>query len=73
MKKDFAPKDERFTAALARIKAMPKLIDQAMECLLSPPKVYVETAIMQNAGVIHFYKETVATMAEGNDPEQILQ
>ena len=50
--RDFAPLKERLTNAKGRLEAIPNVIAAAKKNLKNPPRIYTETAIAQNKGVI---------------------
>ncbi len=50
--RDFAPLKERLTNAKSRLEAIPNVIAAAKKNLKNPPRIYTETAIAQNKGVI---------------------
>lgn len=50
--RDFAPLKERLENAKSRLEAIPALLESAKKNLKNPPKIYTETAIAQNKGVI---------------------
>jgi uncharacterized protein (DUF885 family) len=55
--RDFAPMKERLTSVNARLKALPKVLEQAKQNLKNPPKVHTETSIMQNEGNIAMIRD----------------
>lgn len=65
VKRDFAPAEERFANALARIRAVPKVLEQARECLENPTEIYTKTAIAQARGGVAFFRNTLPPMAAG--------
>ena len=52
--RDFAPMKVRLAAAKLRLEAIPKLVAAAKQNLQRPPRVFTETAILQNKGAISF-------------------
>ena len=50
--RDFAPLKERLTSAKGRLEAIPNVVAAAKRNLKNPPRIYTETAIAQNKGVI---------------------
>ncbi len=52
--RDFAPLDERLNDAADRMQAMPRFLEQARASLVPErvPKVYAETAVRQNRGIL---------------------
>ena len=54
--RDFAPLKERLTNVKGRLEAIPSVVAAAKANLKNPPRVYTETAIAQNKGVINLIK-----------------
>ncbi len=54
--RDFAPLKERLMNAKGRLEAIPAVVAAAKANLKNPPRVYTETAIAQNKGVINLIK-----------------
>jgi uncharacterized protein (DUF885 family) len=54
--RDFAPLKDRLTSAIGRLEAIPAVVAAAKANLKNPPRVYTETAIAQNRGVINLIK-----------------
>ena len=50
--RDFAPLKERLMNAKGRLEAIPDVVKAAKNNLKNPPRIYTETAIAQNKGVI---------------------
>ncbi|HEX9930463.1 MAG TPA: DUF885 domain-containing protein [Pyrinomonadaceae bacterium] len=63
--RDFAPLKERLTNLKGRLEAMPAVITAAKANLKNPPRVYAETAIQQNAGVIGLIKDDIQQFVDG--------
>jgi uncharacterized protein (DUF885 family) len=61
--RDFAPLDERLKSVKARLEKIPSILAQAKIQLNNPPKIHIETAILQNKGNISLIN---------NDLEQFL-
>ncbi|HEX8195762.1 MAG TPA: DUF885 domain-containing protein [Pyrinomonadaceae bacterium] len=57
--RDFAPLKERLTNLKGRLEAIPAVTAAAKANLKNPPRVYTETAIQQNAGVIGLIKDDI--------------
>ncbi len=51
------PKETNVASALARIKEIPRIVEEAKRTISSPPKPILETAILQNRGAISFYEK----------------
>lgn len=66
LKRDFAPLDDRVAHAIARMKRLPRVVEQARENLGSPPLPHVEVAIRQNRGAEAFYDGEIANFLEGS-------
>jgi len=54
--RDFAPLKERLTNAKGRLEMVPLVVAAAKSNLKNPPRIYTETAIAQNKGVIGLIK-----------------
>lgn len=54
--RDFAPLRDRLISAKSRLEGIPAVIAAAKTNLKNPPKVFTETAILQNKGVISLIK-----------------
>ena len=59
LKRDFAPLDARISNAIARMKKVPRLIEQAKANLKAPPRTHVEVAIRRIGGAIEFYSKDI--------------
>ena len=57
MSRDFAPLAERLKSLKGRLEAIPNVVAAAKTNLKNPPRIYTETAIDQNAGVIGLIKD----------------
>jgi uncharacterized protein (DUF885 family) len=55
--REFAPLKDRLKSVKARLKAIPGVLEAARANLRNPPKVYTETAILQNKGNISLVRE----------------
>ena len=55
--REFAPLTGRLKNVKARLMAIPALLEQAKANLNNPPKIHVETAILQNAGTIGLIRD----------------
>ncbi|HEU4930314.1 MAG TPA: DUF885 domain-containing protein [Candidatus Krumholzibacteria bacterium] len=58
--REFAPIEKRLASVEARVKQIPAVLDVAKAQLQNPPKVFTETAILQNQGNISLLKEELA-------------
>jgi uncharacterized protein (DUF885 family) len=58
--RNFAPIEERMQSLRGRLEGVQKLVDAAKKRLKRPPKVYTETAIQQNAGLIALCEHDLA-------------
>jgi uncharacterized protein (DUF885 family) len=61
MSRDFAPAPERLNSAAARLAELPRFLSQVRE-VLEParvPKIYAETAIKQNTGVLSLIDQLI--------------
>jgi uncharacterized protein (DUF885 family) len=50
--RDFAPLEKRLISLKERLKAIPEVLNHARSNLKNPHKMYTETAILQNKGII---------------------
>ncbi len=66
LKRDFAPLDERVRNAVARMREVPRLLDQARANLKAPPRAHVEVAIRRTKGAIDFYGKEIAFFVQGS-------
>ncbi len=64
--RDFAPLESRLKSLQSRLAGVHKIVDAAKENLKNPPKLYTQTAIQQNQGVIGFIKDEVLKAHPGN-------
>ncbi len=69
--RDFAPLDERLAKVKARLERIPRVAAFAKANVKNPPRVYTETAILQNEGTIglirHGLDEFVARVPGAED------
>ncbi len=61
--RDFAPWDVRLGSVILRLRQFPALLAQAKTNLKSPPRVFTEVAIKQNAGCISYIERDLLRMA----------
>ena len=59
IERDFAPKEKRAKSVLRRMRAIPKLMRQAKENLVNPPREFTESAVMEAQGGVMFLQTTV--------------
>ena len=57
------PKDVNVAHALARMAEVPRVLETARETIANPPRVKVETAILQTKGAIGFYESDLFGLA----------
>ncbi len=62
--RDFAPLRERLEDLMDRLDGVPAALDAAREILDNPPRVYTETAIIQNRGTIGLILDDLAPFLE---------
>lgn len=55
--RDFAPHAERIANLAARLEGLPRVVASAKKRLAHPPKVFTETALEQNRGLINLCKQ----------------
>ncbi len=58
--REFAPIEKRLASVEARVKQIPPTLEVAKAQLQNPPKVFTETAILQNQGNISLLKDELA-------------
>jgi uncharacterized protein (DUF885 family) len=58
--RDFAPLPERMKSLLARLEGVPKIVEVAEKRLGHPAKIFTETAIQQNQGLIALCEHDLA-------------
>ena len=58
--RDFAPIEERMQSLRARLEGVPKIVDAAEKRLGHPAKIFTETAIQQNKGLIALCEHDLA-------------
>ncbi len=69
MEREFASPDERLRSLIARERQMPKVLDEARQNLLNPPRVYTEIAVEQLPGEVSFFQNDVpAAFTKATDP-----
>jgi uncharacterized protein (DUF885 family) len=66
LKRDFAPLESRVRNAIARMKKVPRLIEQAKSNLQAPPRTHVEVALRRIGGAIDFYSKDMAAFLDGS-------
>jgi uncharacterized protein (DUF885 family) len=59
IKRNFAPSAERLRSVVEREKQIPRVLSQAREVLLNPPRIYTDIAVEQLPGNIDFFQTTV--------------
>jgi hypothetical protein len=59
MSRKFAPVEIRLEAAIAREKAVPKLLEAARANMKNPPRIYTGVAIEQLPGIVAFFEKDV--------------
>ena len=57
------PRETNVAHAIARMRQVTNVIAAAQASLRNPPRVYVETALQQNRGAIHFYEAELFALA----------
>lgn len=62
MARDFAPLPDRLNHAASRLQELPRLLSQVREVLVPAkvPKIYAETAVKQNSGILALIDQTMA-------------
>ena len=59
IKRDFAPAEERLRSVVARLQAVPGVLDALKENIENPPREFTDLAIRIARGSVGFFKETV--------------
>jgi uncharacterized protein (DUF885 family) len=69
--RDYAPVEDRLSAAASRLEQLPRLLRQARETLdpARVPKVHAETAISQNPGLISIIDNMLVPQMDGVTPQ----
>jgi uncharacterized protein (DUF885 family) len=62
--RDFAPLAERLRSVKGRLEAMPAVTEAARANLAHPPRIHVETAILQNDGLIGLVRDELEPFIE---------
>jgi uncharacterized protein (DUF885 family) len=65
--RDFAPLRERLLAVKQRLEAVPATVAAAKANLENPPRIFTETAIVQNTGVINLIMDELQPFLEQED------
>jgi len=60
--RDYAPPEQRMRSLAGRLRAIPKLLEQAQRNLNAPPAMHTQTAMLQNEGTIALLEETLPPM-----------
>lgn len=64
MSRDFEPLPTRMKNVIGRLNAIEKVVFAAQENLKNPPRIYTETAITQNEGLISLIKNDLPVFAD---------
>jgi uncharacterized protein (DUF885 family) len=62
--REFAPAEQRLRSAIARLNAMPRVIEQIRGNLKNPPRIHTETAIRQTGGAIELVRSGLDPLVE---------
>lgn len=65
MKRNFAPAEERLRSVIARLKAVPALMESMRQNVDNPPREFTDLAFRISRGSVGFFKRTVADWARG--------
>lgn len=65
---DYAPAAQRVEAAVSRLEATPRLLDQARENIEAAPRAWTERAIRECAGALSILSDGLKTAVEGWTP-----
>jgi uncharacterized protein (DUF885 family) len=63
IKRNFAPPPERLRSVIARLKAVPGMLNVMRENVQNPPHEFTDLAVRISRGSVGFFKETVAAWA----------
>jgi len=66
IKRDYAPLENRLRSAIARMRALPSLLEQARLNLDGPSRIKSEIAIGQTAGAVDLFRTVINMAAEGS-------
>lgn len=61
--REFAPADVRLRAAIKRLEAMPRVVEQIKATLRNPPRIHTETAIKQTVGAIDLVRTALEPLS----------
>lgn len=64
MSRDFEPLPTRLKNAIGRLQAIPEVVRAAQTNLKNPPRIYTETAIVQNEGLINLIENDLPMFAK---------
>ncbi|HWA97474.1 MAG TPA: DUF885 domain-containing protein, partial [Pirellulales bacterium] len=64
------PRAQNIANAVARMKQIPRVVDEAKRELKNPPRVVVETALRQTRGAIAYYDVAIHSMSGGDAAER---
>jgi uncharacterized protein (DUF885 family) len=74
IERKFAPGDQRLKDVIAREKLIPAVFNAGRENLNNPPAVYVDVALEQLPGIIHFFQNDVpAAFSDVTDADALNQ
>lgn len=71
--RNFAPLDDRLRSLVARLQAVPPLLDQAKQNLRDPSRYHVETAIEQAGGMRALFERDLLEAAEPSSDAALKQ
>ena len=63
--REFAPIETRLKSVKKRLEKVPTIIAQAKNQLINPPKIHIETAILQNKGNVTLIQDDLELFLEG--------
>ncbi len=66
IKRDFAPGPERLRSVVARLKQVPKVMQDLRANMTTPPKEFTQIAIEEAKGSVGFFRDTLAAWAKEN-------
>lgn len=64
IKRDFAPAPERLRSVIARLKAVPAMLEAMRQNVQNPPREFTDLALRVARGSVGFFKGTIANWAK---------
>ena len=74
MRRDFAPAADRLRSVISRERAIPRVLDAAVQNISNPPRVYTEVSLQQMPDNIKFFQNDVPeAFREVRDPKLLAE